>query len=161
MWINWLAISKTALPICVMFPLILLPIGLFLYNAIQKGKALTTLTFFPRPVKDFKIEGITPVITFSIGIQNTSGQNVVMRSFAGNLYSNNTYIGNVSSFTQVTIKPNSETVLTIKARLFTVGVVSEILNAFNGNGIKKVFELDAKANIENYQLPVKIKYAVG
>lgn len=131
------------------------------YNAFAKGKALSTLNFYPKKVQGIRVDGVTPVVTFALAVQNTSGQNMVLRSFAGNLSANGYYIGNISSYNMVTIRPNSETILLINVRLSIIGVVTDIINAFNGGGPKQEIEMNAKANIENYQIPINLKFSVG
>ena len=141
---------------------ILLTAGaLFAYNAFAKGKALTTLNFYAKGVRAIRFDGVTPVMTIALGVQNTTGQNLILRSFAGNLFSNGYLIGNVSSYVQTAIRPNSESILLINARLSAIGIISNIVSAFNGNGAAQEVELDAKANVDNFQLPIKIKYKIG
>lgn len=135
--------------------------GAVAYALINKGKALQSLNFYPKGVRAIKMDGITPVVTIALAVQNTSGQQAVLRSFAGNLFANNYFIGNVSSYTQTTIRPNAETVLVINVRLSVIGIVSDILKAFNGQGLSQVMELQAKANVDNFQVPINIKYKVG
>lgn len=107
------------------------------------------------------MDGITPVITFSLAIQNTSNQTMVVNSLAGNLYANSFLIGNVSSYVPVRVKANGETILQLTVRLSLLGIVQDIIRAFNGNGFQQQLEFDARANIDRYQVPIKISYKVG
>lgn len=134
--------------------------GILAYALYSKGRALTTLNFYPASVRDISFDGVTPVMKIGIAIQNTSGQNMVLRSFAGNVYANGYLIGNVSNFIPVAIRPNGQTLLTVNTRLSILGIVQDIIAAFRGEGIRQTFELDARANVDNYQLPIKIKYSV-
>ena len=131
------------------------------YSLFKKGSALSTLNFYPKGVKQVRFDGITPVVTLALAIQNTSGQNMVVRSFAGNLYANGYFLGNASSYTATAIRPNSETIFLINVRMSVIGVVQDIIKAFNAQGPAQALELDAKANVENYQIPIKIKYKIG
>lgn len=135
--------------------------ALVAYNAFAKGSALQTLNFYPKSISSIKFDGVTPVMRFGLAIQNTSNQRMVLRSFAGNLYANGLLIANVSSYNLTPVAPNAETVLMITARLSLLGIVQDIIQAFNGNGLKQEIELDARANIDRYNIPIKIKYSVG
>lgn len=135
--------------------------ALVAYNAFAKGSALKTLNFYPKKVDAIRMDGITPVITFSLAIQNTSNQTMVVNSLAGNLYANSFLIGNVSSYVPVRVKANGETILQLTVRLSLLGIVQDIIRAFNGNGFQQQLEFDARANIDRYQVPIKISYKVG
>lgn len=135
--------------------------GIIAYSLLTKAKALQTLNFYPKGVRSLHFDGITPVISLALAVQNTSGQQMVLKSFAGNVFANDYFVGNVSSYIQTVIYPNSESVLLVNVRLSLIGIASNIVNAFNGNGPAQDLELDAMANVDNYQLPVKIKYKVG
>lgn len=135
--------------------------GVLAYALLNKATALQRLNFYPKGVQSLKFDGVTPVLQIGLAVQNTSGQQIVMRSFAGSVYANGYYIGNISSYNVFTVRPNSETVLALTIRLSLIGIVSNIVNAFNGNGPAQELELDALANVDNYQVPVKIKYKIG
>lgn len=100
-------------------------------------------------------------MTIGLGVQNTSNQSFTIRSLAGNLYANNYYIGNVSSFTLRTIAPNSQQVIFITARLQLIGIVNDILNAFENRNFAQTIEIKAMANVDNLQIPININYKIG
>ena len=135
--------------------------GLLLYSLFAKGTALARLTFYPKGVTGLRFDGITPVLSLALIVQNTSNQNIVLRSFAGDVWANDYYIGNVSTFNAVSIAPNSEVLLTLNLRLSLIGVATDIVNAFLKRSASQELVLDATANADKYQLPVKIKYKVG
>lgn len=128
---------------------------------LRKGGALGTLNFFPDKVRSISFDGLTPVMTIGLGVQNTSNQSFTIRSLAGNLYANNYYIGNVSSFTLRTIAPNSQQVIFITARLQLIGIVNDILNAFENRNFAQTIEIKAMANVDNLQIPININYKIG
>lgn len=135
--------------------------GIVLYATLSKANALQTLNFYPAAVKDLKFDGATPVLTIGLAVQNTSNQKIVLRSFAGNLFANSYLIGNIGLFTPTEILPNKQSILWLNVRLSLIGIVQDILNAFNGNGISQTLVLSATANIDRWQVPVNIKYKVG
>ena len=131
------------------------------YNAFTKAGALQSLNFYPKSITDIRFQGVTPVMRLGLAIQNTTNQRLIVRSLAGNLYSNTYLIGNISTFSPLAINPNSETVLQITVRLSLLGIVQDIIDAFNGNGLQQKIVFDARANIDRYQVPINIKYTVG
>lgn len=137
--------------------------ALLAYNALTKGAALAQLNFYPGKVTGIKFDGSTPVLSFILTVQNTSNQNIVLRSIAGNLFANGYLIGNVASFIPVNIGPNSQTNLFLTVRLSLIGVVTDVINALNntGLGLHQVIELQSTANVDRYQIPVNISYKIG
>jgi hypothetical protein len=135
--------------------------GIVLYTLFAKASAVGTLNFYPASVKNIHFDGPTPVMRVGLAVQNTSNQKFVLRSLAGSLYSNNTLCGNAAFFTEQTILPNSQIILNIDIRLSFLGVVNEIIQAFQYNNFKKELEFEGYVNIDNYQVPLNIKYTVG
>lgn len=135
--------------------------ALIAYNAVAKGSALQSLNFYPGPVSSIKMEGTSPVITFSLIIQNTSNQSMILRSLAGNLYANGYLVGNVSAFSPVRINPNGQTSLLVTGKLSLIGIVQDLINAIKGNGFKQNLSFEARANVDKYSIPINIKYSVG
>lgn len=129
-------------------------------SVIQPASAAGTLNFYPANAKSLRFDGLTPVITIGIAIQNPSNQTYTIKSLVGNIYANGYLIGNVSSFFQMAIKPTGETVYPITVRLSLIGIVQDIIAAFNGGGIQQEVELQANANVNNFIFPVKIKYHI-
>ena len=136
--------------------------ALIAYNAFAKAGALTRLNFYPKGVSGLRFDGVTPVVTLSLAIQNTSNQAIVLRSIAGNVYANGTLVGNVSNYVPTRIRENSETFLPLTVRLSLLGITENIIAAIQGNaGFSQRMELDARANLDNYNLPVNVKYTIG
>ena len=99
--------------------------------------------------------------TVTVWVQNTSSSDILLNSFAGNLLSNGTMIGNVSNFSGVGIPGNSNVQVPLTVELFPVGLVSDLINSFNsGSGVQNL-ELDAMVNANGYQLPVTLKYKIN
>lgn len=135
--------------------------GLLAYNMLVKSRALGTMNFYPDKVRNIEFDGVTPVMTIGLVAQNTSNQQLVLRSIAGNLFCNNFLIGNVSSFTPVVIRPNSQGIIFLNVRLSLLGIVNDIVKAFQTGSFAQEVEMQAYANVDNFQIPVKIKYKIG
>ncbi len=135
--------------------------ALVLYNLINKSAAGGTLNFYPDTVRNIRFEGATPIMTIGLAVQNTSGQKFVIRSIAGNLYSNNYLVGNLSYFLPQTIAANSQSSLFLDARLGLLGIVNDIIRAFQTGSIQQDVKLTAFANVDNFQVPIDITYKIG
>jgi len=130
-------------------------------SAFSKAQAGGSLNFYPAAIQHIRFDGITPVATFGLAVQNPTGSRFVIKSLVGNLYANSILIGNVSSFLPFTVSPNSQAVYPLTVRLSLLGVVADIVKAFNGQGWKQSVEFKATANVDNWMIPIKINYQVG
>lgn len=104
---------------------------------------------------------MTPVAEIGIGVQNTSNQSFRVNSIAGNAYSNGSYVGNIGSFVPVEVPPNSQAVIMVKVRLQLVGIVNNIIDAFQDKHFTQDVKLTLSANVDNLQLPIDLNYKVG
>lgn len=129
-------------------------------TALNKVYASGTLNFYPASVKDISFDGITPVVTLGLAIQNPSGQSFTVSSIVGNVTANGTLIGNVSSFNPIYVKANSQQVYYLNVRLSLLGIVNDIIKAFNGGGIGQQFVFSAYVNANNFTIPLTITYKV-
>jgi LEA14-like dessication related protein len=111
-------------------------------------------------VQGFRFEGLTPVLTLKLAVQNTSNQSFTLKSFAGNVWANNYLVGVTSSFDAIEIKANAQTLVPIKVRLSLLGIVNDIIQAITTHSKTVELELDSHANVDNLQVPVNIKYKV-
>lgn len=112
-------------------------------------------------MRKFQWDGLTPVLIIGIGVQNTSNQSFTIRSFAGNIYSDDYYIGNISNFTPQQIPPNSQVIVQVIARLQLISIVNEVIEAVQYQNFKKEIEVKAMANVDGLQVPVNQKLSVG
>lgn len=135
--------------------------GTILYSLLRKKSGLTNLIFYPKNLKAFRFDGLTPVLTFGIAVQNTSNQSFTLNSFAGEVYKDTTLIGNISTFNAQTISANSEKIIYADARLSLLGIVSDLINAITNKTFSGTLELDAHANIDNLQVPIDLKFKIG
>jgi LEA14-like dessication related protein len=143
-------------------PPLLVGAGVFLiYSLTRKSIGLSTLLFYADKVKSFRFDGLTPVMVFGLRVQNTSSQPFVLKSFAADLSSNGYLIGNASSFIQQVVPANSQVVLNIEARLMLIGIVNDIIKAFQSKDFTFDIEMQGYANVDNIQFPVTANYKVG
>jgi len=136
-------------------------LGILGYSLYRKSSAIGTLNFFPDKVRGFEFQGITPVFTVGLGVQNTSNQSFTINSIAGNAFSNGYYVGNISTFTAQTIKPNSQGILALELRLALIGIVNDLINAFQNGNFQQDLELKLMANVDKLQIPINLKYKIG
>lgn len=138
----------------------LLLIGAAAYVWMQKRSA-ANLVFFPGSITNIGFQGITPVLTATLQVQNTSNVDFVISSMAANVYVNNTLIGNVSSFTPTPIPRNSQQLLVMNVQLQLIGLVDDIINAFTGGSMQQNIVVDGFVNGNNVQVPLNITYKIG
>lgn len=133
--------------------------GIFLlYSLFRKKQALGNLVFYPHSLKGIKFDGITPVMTLGLAVQNTSNQTFQLNSIAGQIFANTYLIGNIGSFVPQVIPANSQSVIYINARLSLIGIVTDIINQINNGTFTQEIELESNANIDNLQVPIDLKF---
>lgn len=131
------------------------------FSAFQKVNASGSLNFYPASINQITFDGMTPVANIGLAIQNPSNQQFVIHSIAGNVYANDYLIGNVSSYINQTIKANSQAVYNLNIRFSILGIVNDIIRSFeNKSGINQILELQANINVDNFTIPLKVKYKV-
>lgn len=107
-------------------------------------------------------EGITPVMRLSIGIQNVSNESFVIKSFVGSLTCNGFQIGNISSFTPVTVPAVSQITYDVYARLSLIGAVQDIVNLIQQkSGIAQTVIITGYINASGLVAPVNLSYKIG
>lgn len=131
-----------------------------LYFLMQKASA-ENLVFYPGAISNLSMTGINPSLTLQLQIQNTSNVDFVIAAIGGNLYANNTLIGNVSSFDSAGIPARSTRSVNLTIQLQTIGVVGDIINAITGGNYKTTLSLVGSVNANNLQLPLTITYQIG
>lgn len=101
-----------------------------------------------------------------IAVQNPTNASATLISMAGDLYANNKLISQVSSFDRKTILPNQETILEFEFAPSVLGIVdfvsSTLQNIFKPKEkrekLKLAFRFDGSANVDGFNLPVKLDY---
>jgi hypothetical protein len=124
------------------------------YSLLSKKAAAGTLNFFPQSVNQLRFDGVTPVLTMGLAVQNTSAEKFVIRSVAGNAYSNGYLVGNIAAFYPQTIYGNAQSVIQLDCRLGLIGIVQDIIRAFQYGNFSQNIELQLYANVDNLQIPI-------
>lgn len=127
----------------------------------SKARALANLVFSPGTVNNMGFINGTPVADFTILVQNTSSAGLTVNSFAGNVFSNNTLVGNVFNFSPVDIPPNSQVPVNVSIQFKALGIVNDIIRSFQYNNFGQVVSIDGFANVSGLQLPIHLQFAVG
>ncbi len=102
-----------------------------------------------------------PSLIANLKVQNTSNQAFTLQSMAGNVYANNTLVGNVALFSSVTIPPNKQAIIPMNIDLLLIGLVNNIIDAITNGSVKQNLELEALANVDGFQVPVDLEYKIG
>lgn len=128
------------------------------YGIYSKGRALSNLIFSPGQINAIHFDGATPVIELSILAQNTNSASVPINAIAGNIYTQDgtgqTLIGNIYNFQPTLIQGNAATWLTLYCRCQIVGVVNEVISAFQYKNNTKNLIIQATANVSGIQFAV-------
>lgn len=135
--------------------------GLVIYSLFRKANAGGTLIFSSDRIYSLRLENLTPTIVFGLRVQNTSNQPFTIFSFAADIKHNNYVIGNASFFQAQTIPKNSEVILQIKVRLSLLGVVNDLINAFQTKDFTYNISVNGFANVDQLQVPVNLSYKIG
>jgi LEA14-like dessication related protein len=141
---------------------ILTAAGLLVASTLIKAQAAGNLNFYPQGVSDVGLQSGTPVVVVRIRVQNVGGTNLILRSIAGNVYCNSVLIGNAEQFNAIQFAPNSVSYLTINLRLSWIGIVQDILNAWNNQSLAQTVEWDMRFAVDG--LPVqaqKLTFKIG
>ena len=122
----------------------------FLYQKFQiKNKSNVVF-------KGLKIGGslISPEIQISLGVQNPTNTGTTLKSIAADLYINDQYIVNFSSFGDQQIKPNSESVIQLLARPKLVQSIKSIFQIIKQKKTKLNAVLKGSANFDGFNVPL-------
>jgi len=140
---------------------LLIGAGVIAYSLLRKAGGAALLSFQPGKIANIEWEGVNPVLNIGLMVQNTSNQSYTLNSFAGDVFADNYFIGNISSFTVQTVAPNSQSTLFLKIKLQLTGIATEIIRAVTNKNFTKTLALKATANVDNLQIPVVLNYKIG
>lgn len=133
----------------------------YLYNLIAKGGAAASLNYRVAKV-DVSLDGLTPLVQITIGVQNPTNQNFTIRSIVGDISSNGSYLANVSSFTAAYVAPNAESLIVINARVSLVGALTDLYDTLQGNGsIQQKIKFGGSVNVDGVVVPLNMNYTIG
>jgi LEA14-like dessication related protein len=108
------------------------------------------------------LQGITPVLDIYIGVQNPTGGTFTVQSVAGKVTANDEYLGDLSSFSLTTVKPNSQTIFISTLRLSLVALAQEVYNAIS-EGLSTVtftLKFNGTVNVNGVPVPVSLGYRI-
>lgn len=129
--------------------------------AFTQGRAASNLQFFPGRVTGFSIDGINPIATAELLIQNTSNVEFTINSLAASVYSSGTLIGNISDFTPDIVGPNTQYVYPVTIRFLSLSIIDQLINAFETGSIKRDLSIEGSVNANGQQWPLKLTYTIG
>lgn len=137
-------------------------VGLYL---LLKARTIGNLVFSGGQIQSIRFDGVTPIIEVAIVVQNTSAMGVTVQSMAGNVFTsdggNSTLIGNVSFFQPVNIAGNSPSVIVFNVRARVLGIMNDVITAFQTKNFTKQLDFQCMANVGGLQVPVNFKIPVG
>ena len=134
--------------------------GLLLYSA-YKARSVANLLFFPGNVLSLGFYGANPVMTFNLQIQNTSSLPVIVNALGGNLFSNDTLVGNVYSTQPIEVPANGRVYHTLEAQFLLVGIVNNLIDAWQYKNFTQKLQLQGYANVSGLQVPLDLEMSIG
>lgn len=141
--------------------LLLAGVGVIAWWLYRKASAAGNLVFSPGNVTAMDFVDLNPTITFTIYAQNTSGTDLQLNSLAANITSNGSLIGNVGNFLPQIIPGNSNTPIQLTGSLQILGIVNDVIRAFQYKNIQQQLELVGAVNVNGIQAPLSLKFTVG
>jgi len=123
-------------------------------------KAAGRLLFFPGGVQGFEFDGVTPVAYLDFVVQNTSNADLTLNSVAGNVYANGYLVGNISQFNQQNIPGNSEIRFPVQVRFQLIGIVNDIIRAFQQGSFHQDLSIEGTANAQGVPIRLDLKFSV-
>lgn len=125
---------------------------------LLKGRALKNLVFSNGQLQSIGMQGATPIIDFTVLAQNTASIGITLQSLAGNIYTDDlgqkTLIGNISNFSPVLIAANQQTFIPLQCRTRIVGVVNDLISAFQNRNFQMALVVQAWANVDGIQFAI-------
>lgn len=133
-------------------------LGLYLFTT---ARAASNLTYFPGNVTGFSFQGMTPVGTADLIVQNTSNVEFTINSLSASVSSGDTLIGNVSDFTPVIIPANNEVAIPLTIRFFALSIIDDLVNAFTTHSYSRTITVKGTVNANGQQVPIDLTYSIG
>lgn len=132
--------------------------GLYLWSL---SKAAGNLIYLPGSFTGFSFSGISPEISATLVVQNTSNLSFTINSIAANVLSNDTQIGNVKSFVPTEIPSNSEASVPIVLTMQPIGLVNEIISIMTGGVGTRDVVITGSVNANGLQQAFSVNYKLG
>jgi hypothetical protein len=141
--------------------LIIAALGAGAWYLMQQKKALDILNYYIASV-GLTFDGVQPILTLHIGVQNVSNASFTINSFVGNLTANDKTLGTASSFIPILIGASSQTTFPVQIRLNLIGITSDIIAILNGqSGLQQTIKLQGYVNASGLVAPVELTYKIG
>ncbi|HMG08306.1 MAG TPA: hypothetical protein VK609_07335 [Mucilaginibacter sp.] len=144
-------------------PLIVIGAGaglLYILSNVSKASAVSNLAYRISGIKPGWI-GITPTLDLTVMVGNTSNQAFSVNALQGNVYVNNLYAGQVSSYTKTMVLPTSEVPYKLTVRLGLAGIAKQIIDIIGGKAAVAVnVRLNGTTNVDGLIFPVDISYNI-
>lgn len=128
--------------------------GIAAWYFFTRAGALNNLNFVPLGL------GVVPGgVSVQLGVQNPTNTPITLNSFVGSLSISGSPVGSVSTFTPVTIAPNSQTPLSLYVGANYLGLASGVLNQLEGNEGSGNYNavLSGTANVNGIALPINVQ----
>jgi LEA14-like dessication related protein len=141
--------------------LIGIPAAYLLFRGVSKGYGASRLGFQIVKIVP-RFSGITPILDFHIAAQNPSGESFTIESMVADVYANETFVGNMTSFVLTEVKPNTQSIFVASLRLSLTGIAAEIFNAVQGGitSISQKLKIVGTVNVSGVPIPVSITYNI-
>jgi LEA14-like dessication related protein len=107
-------------------------------------------------LRNIKVKGgsvIQPNIILTLGVQNPTNNEAIIRSITGSVIYENKNIAQFSNFQTTTIKRNSETLLTVTAIPNILSIISVLNSVIMQKQSGAVIEIKGTANVNNVTVP--------
>lgn len=127
---------------------------------LTRGRAANQLNFYPGGIQGMAFQDLQAMAFLDFIVQNTSNADVNLNSIAGNAYANGTLVGNISNFEGSVIRGNSETRVPVVVRFNALGIVSDIIDAFQTGNFRQDITINGRANAEGISVPIDLKFQV-
>lgn len=132
--------------------------GLYLWNL---GKAAGNLVYLPGTITGVSIAGISPELSATLVVQNTSNITFTINSLAANVTADGTQIGNVSSFVPTQIPANGQAAVPIMLTLQPIGIVNELITIITGGTGERALLIQGSVNANGMQQSFSVEYKIG
>lgn len=131
--------------------------GVILLSRLGTAGAADRLKYvFQKISAEFK-DVLTVQINVDISIQNPTSTSFTIKSFAGDLFVNNYYIGNVSNFTATRITGNTQTTYRVAIQVSTLSLPAPVISMLqNFSGITA--KVDGTINVDDLGVPLTLEY---
>ena len=124
--------------------------------------ATGNLVFYPGKVEAMHFEGASAVLSFSLQVQNTASQDVVINSLAGNIFAkDSSLVGNLSQMEPFVVPANGQAFQILQARLGMLAIVNDLIRAFQYQNFQEKITFEGSANCGGIQIPLQLSYTIG